>query len=59
MTRDPRSSWLTSSIEFLFAGLYLTQPGTSIIGDPIDKVTGGVWGIEKFILGNGIALIPI
>ena len=42
MTRDPRSSCLTSSIEFLFAGLYLTQPGTSTIGDPIDKVTGGV-----------------
>ena len=46
MTRDPRSSWFTSSIEFLLAGLYLTQPGTSIIGDPIDKVTGGVWGID-------------
>jgi hypothetical protein len=46
-------------MEFLFAGLYLTQPGISTIGDPIDKVTGGVCGIEKFILGKGIELIPI
>ena len=43
----------------MFAGLYLTQPGMFIIGDPIDKVTGGVCGIEKFTFGRGIELTPI
>jgi hypothetical protein len=37
-------------MEFLFAGLNLTQPGTSTIGDPICSVTGGVNGIERLIL---------
>ena len=41
----PLSSSVTSFMDFSFAGLNTTQPGTWIIGLPIVKVTGGLKGI--------------